>query len=346
MCGILATSRITNITRQMLPILAWEMKKRGTDAWGASDGTDIIKKSGSITDSYELPDHWSRVIMHTRAGTHGDKSDPANAHPFEFTRERDGFKIIGVHNGIIRSHYELNRQYDRKFEVDSQHVYAHLIDELPLKEIEGYGALVWWEGWPPYNDMQMRLAKFNHYDLHAVTLESGELVICSKSDPITESAPMFGGKVKATYKLEDNIKYHVQTDDSGLDVVTRGIELPFGARGVINQSQYQRTVGGGGHSSYTPGSYMYGHAHQRYLVDDDSDDVGTVDLWKRAAQRDSVHQNRSSEVNGNSNFSADRTWVDCFQCGRVQVNSKEALLCQMCLKSELEVFCGKTNGNN
>jgi hypothetical protein len=58
-----------------------------------------------------------------------------NAHPFR----REG--VILAHNGVIRNHSELNFKYSRAFDVDSQHLLAHILEEKPLDELEGYGTI-------------------------------------------------------------------------------------------------------------------------------------------------------------------------------------------------------------
>jgi asparagine synthetase B (glutamine-hydrolysing) len=60
-----------------------------------------------------------------------------NAHPFKIG------KLLGAHNGMIYNHEELNAIYNRKYEVDSQHIFAHLNYGMPLEELMGYGAIEW-----------------------------------------------------------------------------------------------------------------------------------------------------------------------------------------------------------
>jgi predicted glutamine amidotransferase len=69
------------------------------------------------------------VIGHTRAATTGSPRDNANNHPII-----DG-PIIGVHNGVIRNHWELGGLYSKVAKVDSAAIMALLRDcsmEKPL----------------------------------------------------------------------------------------------------------------------------------------------------------------------------------------------------------------------
>lgn len=157
MCGIagyVAVKQFDERFRVTLPILGLFMQNRGSDAWGWTDGEKIVKKTGAFAGgvSYRL---YGKIhaAVHTRHATHGSKDEQKNAHPFKIG------SIIGMHNGIIYNHDELNKQYGRNFEVDSMHIFAHLDEGKDLSELRGYGAVCF-----VHNGL-WHLGRFNNGDL-------------------------------------------------------------------------------------------------------------------------------------------------------------------------------------
>jgi len=207
----------------MLPYLGIEMSARGTDSWGASDGYTIIKHIGSIVDSFECPPEWSghRGIFHTRSASHGSPKLLDNAHPFEFPKA-DGGRVIGIHNGIIRTHTDLNTRWNRKFEVDSMHIYANFAEGKGVEGLEGYGALAW------YEEDQLNFCRFGTQDLHVATLEGGELVFCSTYTPLSKIARILGNPIKTNWQIDEFVKYQLTTQD-GRDTLLKIETLPFEA---------------------------------------------------------------------------------------------------------------------
>jgi hypothetical protein len=135
--GRLSASRKAVLTTN----LAMYNTSRGAHSWGVvainNDGAQIKRGLGRLADSsYELCDH-NTLFAHTRHATTGDPENVKNAHPF-----RVG-KILGAHNGMVFNHEEMNEKYKRKFEVDSQHLFAHLNEGKAFKELHGYGAIEW-----------------------------------------------------------------------------------------------------------------------------------------------------------------------------------------------------------
>ena len=114
---------------------------RGRDSWGVVtyDGNKMkmLKQVGPIGKSGAIKRITAnQVLAHTRKATTGNVTQ-LNAHPFDMG------KIIGAHNGIISNHDSLQKKYKRSFEVDSQHLLAHINDGLPISEVSGYGTVTY-----------------------------------------------------------------------------------------------------------------------------------------------------------------------------------------------------------
>lgn len=143
MCGIAGYVALENADQSQLKaaalILGLEIQHRGGQSWGTLDSQDqIIKGLGLISNSFVLPRVMpSAYVIHTRYATHGGIT-LENQHPFT----QGG--VIGVHNGVISNHQDLNQKYNRQFVVDSQHIFQHINDGLVnLADIRGYGAIVY-----------------------------------------------------------------------------------------------------------------------------------------------------------------------------------------------------------
>jgi hypothetical protein len=123
-------------------ILAMRNESRGDESWGIAsrDATtpwSIEKNVGSIVRTCDIRRVINyHVIGHTRKATTGAIT-PRNAHPFVYKN------IIGAHNGYIRNHKELNAKYQRECEVDSEHIFMHIADNLPLDELRGVGTVTY-----------------------------------------------------------------------------------------------------------------------------------------------------------------------------------------------------------
>lgn len=144
MCGLFGwqfseASNISNSKRAIIAsILTLEMDKRGGDSFGIFADEKLERGLGLATYGIKpsgLARH-KQLLAHTRKATTG-QIKIENAHPFEI-----GF-IVGAHNGIVHNHVELNKKHERRFDVDSMHIFAHLDEGKPLSDVESYGAITY-----------------------------------------------------------------------------------------------------------------------------------------------------------------------------------------------------------
>ena len=205
MCGIFGFEELNAKTRRMAHYLAFAMEFRGDDSWGASDGHDWIKRGHAVTEDFVIPVGWKAGIFHTRGASVGSITD-ANAHPFIVGEGKD--RIIGIHNGGVSNHVEMNRRYDRHCEVDSEHIFLHMVEGKPLHELAGRGTIIWW------NRNVIHLARWNFGDLEICSTEEDGVIFCSNREPIERAARMCGVKIKQFYqKLVDGYD-HIIKDHS------------------------------------------------------------------------------------------------------------------------------------
>jgi hypothetical protein len=148
MCGLFGMSlKAGAMDPEKRAILLATLARKNDQRGGCSYSIVKIKEDSSYNiyrGLGEMANHCDQLLdtntlfAHTRQATRGAKT-VENAHAFEIGN------IIGSHNGMIHNYNELEKKYpDRKhFEVDSQHLFAQLNDDLPFDELEGYGAIEW-----------------------------------------------------------------------------------------------------------------------------------------------------------------------------------------------------------
>jgi len=228
MCGIFLFSHSTPLTRLMTPTLAIAMEQRGDNSWGVTDGDYIYKRKGSITDTFEDCD-LDGPVYHTRMATVGANTD-RNAHPFRSV----GSKIVtGVHNGHIGNWAALKQKYpERKdMEVDSEHIFAHLANELPVQELSGSATIVWYEQ-PADKSVAMRryMSRFNSENMHVAKMKSGEIVMASTKDAIVIAAKLASGVIEYFYDTEAKRRYWIEPDPGkpGHMGLYQDIMMPWG----------------------------------------------------------------------------------------------------------------------
>jgi hypothetical protein len=141
MCGIFGYSLRPNRfdrgrLRVLCAALSCEMDHRGGHSWGYYASEGLVRGLGSLSghvSARDLASHDS-LMAHTRMATTG-KVAVENCHPFI-----QG-SVVGAHNGIVNNHEQLNGKYKRDLPVDSQHIFQHMEEDLPLDDIEAYGAV-------------------------------------------------------------------------------------------------------------------------------------------------------------------------------------------------------------
>lgn len=212
MCGIFGFDKRTNATEFMTPALAIYMHERGRQSWGVTDGRQVHKEPSDIIDSFEEK-FYSPAIYHTRAASVGEVTQ-GNAHPF--TSVVGDLRVVGVHNGHISNHSELDTRYKRNFSVDSMHIFQHLAERKDVSELTGWGAVVWAETQicKPEAPPQIFMSRFNTQDLHVVKLDTkeGELVWASTKSAIEAAMQLAGLRPKYFYKIEERVKYLIGPD--------------------------------------------------------------------------------------------------------------------------------------
>lgn len=213
-------------------ILAQLMCERGEHSWGMMSPERSVRGTGSLMLSNmvrKLP-RYKSVAVHTRFATHGAKTT-ANAHPFQ---QGD---ILGMHNGVIHNHATLNAAYDRRFEVDSQHIFQHLNDGDELDQLEGYGAVVYQRADTP-GDYFMGTFNGGELEVARVTYRGHPIGVmwASTEEAITNACSV--GRLKVSWvKIEEGKVYRISNGevyntDQLLDV-GRTYSKPTGARKIV-----------------------------------------------------------------------------------------------------------------
>lgn len=121
------------------------------------------------------------AFLHTRLPSRG-KVCTENSHPFTIG------DITGAHNGIVSNHDDLNKSYDRKFEVDSMHIIAHLHENRPWKDLDMYGAVEWYD----HRDRKIRLVHVNNGSLEVRRIPGHGIAWSSTAYHLKESLDSCG----------------------------------------------------------------------------------------------------------------------------------------------------------
>jgi len=241
MCGlfgfVLKASIPQEIRQRIVTLLAYEMDHRGGDSWGYWHDAAGEVKRGLGHATYKIGTAQfkkSKVLLaHTRFGTTG-KVIIENAHPFEIG------DIIGAHNGIVHNHMRLNNQFKRNFDVDSMHIFAHINEQRPLKEVDAYGAITFInkKDFTKKNaeHVPVYLGKFNHGSLCIAgfgKVEDPEGIVWCSDETDLKRILNYAEREFFTYKVENEALYQVDN----YNLLRLGAKLSFGkeTKGYGNQ---------------------------------------------------------------------------------------------------------------
>jgi hypothetical protein len=199
---------------------------------------DIHKDLGELRGGFnaDLLGH-DQAIIHTRHATFGAKV-AENSHPFSIKG------IIGAHNGIIHNHASVAREHGIEYEVDSEVIFHAIADGIPLSELEGYGAVVFWQ------DGVFNIGRFNNGDMCLLATEFG-WVFASTDKAVADALGMAGLGERAKYQvdLKQGVRYQLLGDRivraGRLDIASSSNKTTWQSSGTSSSS-----LSSTGHSSY------------------------------------------------------------------------------------------------
>lgn len=217
------------------PLLGVFMDTRGGDSWGYTDGNRIEKMTGEFQGGYTPAFSGAmQAALHTRYGTTGAKI-AINSHPWRF-----GEDLIGMHNGVVYNHTELNARLFRQFDVDSMHIFQHIVEERDLSEIEAYGAIVF------FQEGKIHLGRFHAGQLSVAHAEWG-IMFASTDWAITQACQMAGLPEPEFYKVEEGQLYVLE----GNTMYFTDTKLNFSKHIISPPAVPYRRYGGGHYDGFT-----------------------------------------------------------------------------------------------
>ncbi len=351
MCGLFGVinNSLTEVEMALIiGILADEMDSRGRHSYGVylPNLAEFRKGMGKAVGNLKISEVVNEPIVlgHTRFATHGSQT-VENAHPFLQLGTETA--VIGAHNGVIYNKWELDKKY-KEFPVDSQHIFDHIANGIPLDDLDGYGAITYIKATDPE---AVELGRFNGGDLSVYVIRGSEdkesdvpnraLIWASTDQAVMRALSLasISDDLVVKYKVEEGLLYTASKD--GFFYVKDG-KIPIKRSTFKHWRSYEvpkttahTNVITGGTSNWND---KYGLKNRVTDTDDDDNKGNRVSGKKRRAGF--LAENVGDE---NSNFDDNELWTkgyirtECAYCHNdvaINVDDVQDLdeaVCQSCL---------------